>query len=346
MSFEIVPFTPDWLTEAAQLLAQRHARDRQALPLLPIRFEDPGAARAAIQAALDRPLASGVAAVENGRLLAYLVGELLIDETWGRSAWVRLPGCAAAPGQDLDVLRHLYAVLGQRWLAYGCLFHFVQASTADSALLQTWYSLSFGIEQVHGMRPLGDQEEEEAVLPRGVEIRAALPEDRRHLEDLSDVIWRHQIQAPVWGIHLPEIEAEQRRDWGNLVNDPLVNLWLAFQNGRAVGVVGMFAWEYGAMDLWIPDNAVELGVAGVRPEARGLGISRALARIGFNFSRQAGFHASVTDWRSTNLLSSRHWTHQGFRPAVYRLVRRIDPRIYWANGAGIDLDARNRAPSG
>ena len=92
MSFEILPFTPDWLSEAALVLAQRHLRDRQALPLLPGRYEDPAMCREAIQVALDRPLATGMVAVENGRLAAYLIGELLIDETWGRSAWVRLRG--------------------------------------------------------------------------------------------------------------------------------------------------------------------------------------------------------------------------------------------------------------
>jgi hypothetical protein len=39
----------------------------------------------------------------------------------------------------------------------------------------------------------------------------------------------------------------------------------------------------------------------------------------------------VTDWRVTNLLSSRFWPRQGFRPVVYRLTRRIDARVAWAN---------------
>jgi hypothetical protein len=48
---------------------------------------------------------------------------------------------------------------------------------------------------------------------------------------------------------------------------------------------------------------------------------------------RAGFRYCETDWRSANLLASRFWPRQGFRPVAYRLARRIDPRIAWANGS-------------
>jgi hypothetical protein len=41
MPIEIVPFQDDLMTEAAKLLAERHARDHKVLPDLPPRFEDP-----------------------------------------------------------------------------------------------------------------------------------------------------------------------------------------------------------------------------------------------------------------------------------------------------------------
>ena len=39
--------------------------------------------------------------------------------------------------------------------------------------------------------------------------------------------------------------------------------------------------------------------------------------------RDEGFTCAVTDWRATNLLSSRTWPALGYRPAIYRLHRRI-----------------------
>jgi hypothetical protein len=41
------------------------------------------------------------------------------------------------------------------------------------------------------------------------------------------------------------------------------------------------------------------------------------------WSRDAGHPYVVTDWRMTNLLSSRAWPRLGFRPTFYRLYRPI-----------------------
>ena len=49
---EIIPFADDHLDAAGELLADRHRRHREAEPLLPERYEDPGRAREAIEALL------------------------------------------------------------------------------------------------------------------------------------------------------------------------------------------------------------------------------------------------------------------------------------------------------
>ena len=77
----------------------------------------------------------------------------------------------------------------------------------------------------------------------------------------------------------------------------------------------------------IPGSCVHLCAAGTREEFRGRGIGRALTWHVLQHARSAGYAACETDWRSTNLLSSRFWPRQGFRPVVYRLARRPDPRI-------------------
>jgi GNAT superfamily N-acetyltransferase len=150
------------------------------------------------------------------------------------------------------------------------------------------------------------------------------------LEDLSDVIWRHQVQAPVWGIHLPETQAEQRREWGDLVDDAQAPIWLALCQEQAVGCQGYFPAPASEDNPLIPEQCVELGVAGTREWIRGRGIGQALTRHVLAHARSVGYRYCLTDWRSTNLLSSRFWPRQGFRPVAYRLARRIDPRISWA----------------
>ena len=332
MPSEIVDFHPHMLPDAARLLAERHARDRVMLPELPARFEAPVFARTAIESLLQRPHPSGVAVLEQGRLVGYLIGAMVIEGVWGRSTWIRPAGLALASGQSVERVQDMYAVLGARWVKYGCFAHFAIVPTADLALLQAWYALSFGIEQVHALMSLADYQPGNPALPPDVEIRRAGPADRAILADFSDVIWKHQVQAPVWGIHLPENADEQRRDWSDLAVDEKATIWLAFYRGEPVGMQGYFAAETSPDNLLIPESCVHLSVAGTREIARGKGIGQALTQHGLAHARAGGSAYCEADWRSTNLLAARFWPRQGLRPMAYRLVRRVDPRIAWGHG--------------
>jgi GNAT superfamily N-acetyltransferase len=66
-----------------------------------------------------------------------------------------------------------------------------------------------------------------------------------------------------------------------------------------------------------------LGFAVTAPEARGSGAGVALTEASFAWARAHGYEAMVTDWRVTNLLSSRFWPARGFRPTFFRPHRLI-----------------------
>ena len=59
------------------------------------------------------------------------------------------------------------------------------------------------------------------------------------------------------------------------------------------------------------------------PELRGSGLGLALTDASFNWAAENGYEVMVTDWRVTNLLSSRFWPKRGFRPVFLRLYRSI-----------------------
>ena len=72
-----------------------------------------------------------------------------------------------------------------------------------------------------------------------------------------------------------------------------------------------------------PDNAGFLGFATVAPHARGLGAGRALGEAVIGWAADSGFDCLVTDWRATNLLSSRAWPALAFKESFLRLHRLI-----------------------
>ncbi|MGH3255472.1 MAG: GNAT family N-acetyltransferase [Streptosporangiaceae bacterium] len=73
----------------------------------------------------------------------------------------------------------------------------------------------------------------------------------------------------------------------------------------------------------LPDASGFLAFAAVVPHARGLGAGRALGEAVIAWTAQAGYHCVATDWRVTNLLSSRTWPRLGFAESFLRLHRLI-----------------------
>ncbi len=336
MMLRIVPLTETLLPAAGALLAARHRCDRAVLPSPPARFEDPVTATQAVRAALQRPHAAGYAALDGDVMVAYLAGDLAISEVWGRSGWVRTTGCAYDPAAGVETVRDLYAALGAAWVRQGVFAHFALMPASDPALLQAWYSLSFGIEQVHALLDLETLDPAAPPVPEGIAIRRAGPGDGPRLAEMSDVIWKVQTQAPVWGVMLPESVAETRAGWADLAEEATATVWLALAGDELLGMQGYWPADESDDNLLIPPRTVELSVAGTRPEARGRGVNTALTAHGLAQARAAGFEMCETDWRSTNLLSSRFWPRRGFVSSMYRLARRVDQRIAWADGETLD----------
>jgi GNAT superfamily N-acetyltransferase len=72
-----------------------------------------------------------------------------------------------------------------------------------------------------------------------------------------------------------------------------------------------------------PDRAALLGFAASLPGVRGSGAGVALTEAASAWAHEQGYATMVTDWRETNLLSSRFWPARGFRRSFLRLYRSI-----------------------
>jgi GNAT superfamily N-acetyltransferase len=135
----------------------------------------------------------------------------------------------------------------------------------------------------------------------------------------------HQTLSPVFsGQPLPSLE-DATNEWEEGFGDPAFATFVAEHDGRVVGSAVGCAIEQSAEHRGIvrPTDAGFLGFAAVLPEARGLGAGRALGEAVLIWARDAGHPTVVTDWRETNLLSSRAWPALGFRPTFRRLFRAI-----------------------
>jgi GNAT superfamily N-acetyltransferase len=329
MKTELIPFSKELIPEASVLLAKRHQRDRRVFPCLPARFEQSDVAAKALEALLKVKTTNGYAAIRDGKLIAYLIGNQTV-EAWGRCGWVRLPGSALAEGESVTTLQDLYVLLGDDWVKAGVFIHHTYLSAADMNLVNAWFSLDFGKERIDAILDFSLVEMSEIRIPDGIQIRRAGPGDNEYLASMSHLIFRELAKPPYWHPTPPELWDELREGWSEIADDTSMTAWLAIENGQPLGMIGFYEQEQGDTDMLAAPNMSYLTVAVTREEARGRGLGTLLTWTGLDHCKQKGEKYCITNWISPNLAASRFWPRFGFKEVAYRLTKHINPMIAWA----------------
>lgn len=329
---QFVPFNETMIDAGAGLLAENYSHLRsKGLSLLPERFEEIATAREALLGVFEQPKAMGIAALSDGKLMAYLIGCPAVNAIRGRHVWIHPAGIGADSAYSLDILRDLYTHLGRVWVRNGFFDHFI-LTFAEGDWLIPWLNLGFASEQAHALMDLKKVHISRfSVNPRLV-VREAGQEDRSIVQSFSRIIPREHAGAPVWGVALPEDIPEIHEGYGELLDEEGTTTWLAFLDNEPVGIQVYRTLPDQGINLLYPSKSTRLTVASTIEQARGMGVSTTLLARGLADALSKGFRYCETDWRVTNLLSSRHWPRRGFTPVGYRLVRKVDPRIVWADG--------------
>jgi ribosomal protein S18 acetylase RimI-like enzyme len=316
---EVVPFADEHVDGAARLLADRHARHRRDEPLLPERFEEPGAARDELFAAWRADDASGAAAFRDGRLVGYLIGAPDDPDVWGENVWVQGAGHAVEEAEDV---RDLYAVAAARWYEEGRRRHYALVPATDAVLVDAWFRLGYGQQQAQAVRELpadgeGGDERFEIREPREADVEALI--------DVDLALPAHQRAAPVFSERPMPTRQLARDEWAKTLAGDEERILIGCLDRRPVACWSTcdasISIHYHGLTL--PDRASYLAFAATLPEARGSGIGVALTEAVLARAREEGYTCMITDWRVTNLLASRFWPRRGFRPFFFRLYRSI-----------------------
>jgi GNAT superfamily N-acetyltransferase len=312
-------FEPADTAAAGRLLAARHAAHRRAEPLLSARFEQPDAATAEVEALLASGATGAVASDADG-VTGFLLGVGKSREVWGDNVWVEAAGMAVS---DAGTVGELYAAAAESWAAEGRDAHYVLVPAHDRALVDAWFRLCFGLQHEHAIRePAADAP---PAWPARVRVRRAVRSDVPVLAELDVELPAHQARSPVFSAEPTPTLEEAAADWESSVDDEGFAHFVAEADGRVIGVAVGCALEKSSLHSGLarPERAGFLGFAAVAPQARGLGAGRALGEAVLHWCAVEGHTSAVTDWRSTNLLSSRAWPRLGFRPSFLRLHRRL-----------------------
>jgi GNAT superfamily N-acetyltransferase len=300
-------FSDEDLDAAAALLQRRHERHRVMEPLLPAEID----ARAEIGKLWAKESASGAFAAGG-----YVLGWSNPNKRWwGPNVWVEAAGHGV---DDPELVRDLYAHAATAWLEQGLKAHYVVVPAGDHALVDAWFRLGFGAQHAYGICEIPDVE-----WPPNV--RRATADDVEQLVAIAPRLQEHQGLSPVFSSVQPQDDDEVRADIVNdLGSDRSVNL-LVEAGGRVVGNFFACPVEDSGTHSGLarPAGAALLAFAVTDPRVRGTGVGVALTDACFAWARERGYETMVTDWRVTNLLSSRFWPRRGFRTTFLRLHRLI-----------------------
>jgi GNAT superfamily N-acetyltransferase len=312
---ELRSFAEDHLDAAAELLAARHRHHRATEPLLSERFEDARATRDEVASLWAQDDVSGGVLLRDGDVAGFLLGTRREDQNWGANIWIEAAGYAVT---DAELIRDLYAFCSQRWVDEGRTRHYALVPALDDQV-DAWFRMSFGAQQAHGIKVIDQQP-----WPPGA--RRAEPGDIEALMEIVPLIAEHHGRAPVFsGVDWDEDADELRTMLAAEIADDELGELVYERDGRVVAHFELVSAEKGSMhrSLAQPDRAALLGFAASLPGVRGSGAGVALTEAASAWAHEQGYATTVTDWRETNLLSSRFWPARGFRRSFLRLYRSI-----------------------
>jgi GNAT superfamily N-acetyltransferase len=316
---DVRPFHADDVSAAGALLAARHRTHRLSCRLLSPRYEHESTATAEVAAAFALPGASGAVAMQGGNIAGFLLGAPKASPVWGSNVWVDAAGQAAA---EPELVRDMYGLAAARWVQESRNAHYVLVPASDENLLRAWYRLGFGQQQAHAVCSLPDKT---SVAPPGVVVRRARRSDLPVLARLETELPRQHSHAPTFSAAPVPAYEECLAGWEEDFDDPAYTTFVAEFEGSVIGSSIGCSLELSSSHppLTRPDHAGFLAFAAVIPHARGRGAGRALGEAVIAWTAEAGYDCVATDWRVTNLLSSRTWPRLGFAESFLRLHRLV-----------------------
>lgn len=319
------PFDEGDVPAAGRLLAARHRRHRRTQPLLSACFEDPAVAEAEVAAAWKADDASGAVALRGDTVVGYLLGAPRSDSTWGPNVWVEAAGVATAEQGDQEVVRAAYAEAAARWVEEGRTAHYAVVPADDEGSVRSWFRLAFGHQHTHAVRSL-PAPHDLPPAPAAVTVRRAVRGDIPVLARLDLELPKHQGRSPTFSSGPAPRFEESVQEWEEDFDDPDLATFVAERDGVVVGSAVGCPVEKSSSNSGLirPDRAAFLAFAAVFPESRGLGAGRALGDAVLRWATEDGrFESIATDWRETNLLSSRSWRALGYRDTFVRVHRLV-----------------------
>ena len=280
-------------------------------------LSDDATARAAVDAAVaDGP---GLVAVDGSDVVGFMVVPLP-GRPGTTTARLGMTHHAARRDDARLIYRSLYEAAAAVVVKLGCTYHSLPVAVEHGAAVATFFELEFGVDQVDGILQIP---EHAGQATSGESVRRAEPADVDSIVELAIELAKYHARSPMFQVALLDVRSI-RQGVEKSLSEPRSAVVVAESGGQVV-----------AMAQAQPDraylDAFDIGMNVVTAEARGSGVGTAMLDHLVRWGSEAGYRYCTVGWTSSNLASDAFYRSRGFTPTRYRLHRRIDSRVAWAN---------------
>lgn len=320
----IVQLSESLLDQAADLVTMRFRALRRRVRCLPPRHEDPQAVLGDLrELATHSP---GVAAVRDGRLMGFLLGQVLPSFRGARGVYSPEWANAADPDNSSEIYQDMYANLSAEWVADACLVHLVTVFADDRRAIDGWFRQGFGMMAVDAIRDL--------TVPNGhttdIDVRGADRRDLGVMTAFSSELQKHLASAPTFLVN----ESTPTRSYvENLLQDASRPHWIAFHDGAPAGYLGLGPANPSACRVIRDDKTASVVGAFTARDARGTGVGTALLNHALAWAASVCYERCAVDFEPQNRSGARFWLRH-FEPICYSLIRHVAPRVSCAQCKG------------
>lgn len=316
---ELRPLKIEHLSRASALLSKQHSRVAEMLGLDP--WMSIPLCEDLIRNEMDKDHCLSLAAFKDNRFIGYAIAQIQRLDMFGLKGRVPPAGFALEEKHAL-YLGEIYRELGQVWKDKGLSEHIIHCFAGSDEIFESLCNLGFARQQAYGiLSDWSDSSQSAALDNQEINVRRAVKSDRDSISSFSRSIALFQKQSPCFAEAPEEYLIELDEGFSTLVDENEGELYVVEDKGEVLGY--QLFESFSGMGFLNPPGSTELVVSAVKETARGKGLGRALTSRAFEDQVAMGRKIFLTDWRCANLRSSRFWPKQGFKPFLYRMIRKL-----------------------
>jgi GNAT superfamily N-acetyltransferase len=315
---KIIPLKEENLEDAAALVSSRYKNLWEQEPHLPHRYKEVSnllpLLRNIMQAACP-----GVAAIQDGQLVGFLMGRLMPDFRGKRSVFSPEWANAADLKKSRYIYEEMYRYLAADWVAEKYVAHYISMFANDLEAMRAWHWLGFGMTAVDGVRGLqpiqgGDDQ---------IDVRRASPQDLEQVMELNDGLRQHVKGSPDFFI-AEKFSKGYFEEW---IEDPGRVIWLAYVNEEPVAFIRIGPANDDVCTIIYDEKTTSIYGAFTKETMRGKDIATALLKQAIESAHSKGYERCAVDFEPMNLLGTRFWLRHDFKPVCLSLLRYLDDRV-------------------